>query len=192
MKISKTIQWILTIGILAILLVSLGVMYSRQKAEQSELMTNIAQAQQDFIKHTTQKKDLEARRSEANSRVTSVQDEFRKPTQSIEINRTLFEAAEDAGVTITSLSSSLPAEEKSGGEKEDLKGITFQVFSLSIAAEGEVVPALLNFSMKLSERFPAATIESVSITIPEVEEEGESEEKPTINLGLKIYAYEGE
>lgn len=191
MKLSKTSQWILTIGILAILLVSLGVVYSRQKAEQSELRTNVAQAQQDFMKYskytakyTTEKKELEARRNEANSRIASVQNEFRKYTESIEISDTLFEVADDANVTITELSSSLP-------EQEELNGITYQVFSIDVTAEGEVV-ALLNFSKELSERFSAAAIESVDINVPEAAEEGESEEKPTINLRLKIYAYEGE
>ena len=182
MKLSKTSQWILTIGILAILLITLGVMYSRQETERSELIPQIAQAQQNFSKNTEQKKELESRLSGANSRIAAIQDEFRQYTQSIEINETLFEAADDANVTITKLSSSLP-------DEEELNDIAYQVFSITIIAEGEVV-ALLNFSNKVSERFSAATIESVRINVPKVEEEGESEEKPTLNLRLKIYIYE--
>lgn len=190
MKISKTARWILTIGILAILLGGLGVNYARQMAEQSRLTTDTAQAHQDFIKYTAQytaqKEDLEPRLNKANSSIAALQDEFESPTKSIEINTTLFEAAEDANVTITKLTSAIPVE-------EELNGITYHVFTLSIAAEGEVV-ALLNFSNKISERFSTAAIESVKITVPEVEveEEGEIEEKPTINLRLKIYGYERE
>jgi hypothetical protein len=201
MKISKTTRWILTIGILAILLISLGVIYGHQKAEQSELNTNIAQARQSLLKHTTkyatEKRNLETRLSEAEFRIASVQDEFRKYTQSIEINKTLFEAAEDANVTITELSSSLPEEEeigieeKEGGDKKKERVITFQFFSINLTAEAEVVPALLNFSNKISERFPTATIESVTIDIPEPVEEGKSEGKSSITLSLKIHAYEG-
>jgi len=84
-KISKTTQWILTIGILAILLISLGVMYSRQKAEQSQLIPQKDQAQQDFRKYSKQAaeyraetKELEARLTEANARIASIQDEFRQ------------------------------------------------------------------------------------------------------------------
>ncbi len=182
MKISKVTRWILTIGILAILLISLGVMYSRQKAEQSELTTSITQAQQDFHKYSTQKKDLEASLSKAKSRIAADEDEFRKPTESIEINAALFEAAEDTNVTITRLSSSIPAE-------KELNGITFQVFSITVTAEGSVVPALLNFSKKISKEFSTSTIESVRINVPEAEGGGE---KPTITLSLKIYAYESE
>jgi len=190
MKLSKTSQWILAIGILAILIVSLGVRYSRQKAEQSQLIPQIAQAQQDFRKYskqaaeyTAEKKELEARLTEANARIASIQDEFRQYTQSIEINETLFQAAKDAKVTVTKLSSSLPL-------GEELNGIGYQVFSIDVTARGEVV-ALLNFTRKLSERFSAATIESVEIAIPAVKEAG-SEEKPRLNLRLKIYVYEGE
>ena len=182
MRISKTSQWILTIGILAILLISLGVMYSRQKAEQGQLSTSIAEANQSLIKYTTeyaaQREDVEKRLNEANSRIAGLQSEFRQYTESIEINEALFEAAEDAKVTITKLSSSIPTD-------EELSGITYRVFSLSITAEGEVV-ALLNFVNKISGRFSAVTIESVKISVPE--EEAEREEIPTISLKLKIYA----
>lgn len=191
MKISKATRWILAIGILAILLVSLGVLYGRQKPEQSQLIPNIAEARQDFIKYTTQyatqRKELEvleARLDEASSRITSVQREFHQYTESIEINETLFEAADDANVTITELTSSLP-------EEEELNSITYQVFSIEVTAEGEVV-ALLNFSHKVSQRFSTSDIQSVEIEVPQEDEEGEKKEpeKPSITLSLKIYIYE--
>jgi len=194
MKISKTARWILTIGILVILLGGLGLNYARQKTEQGELNASIAQAQQDFIKYTrehpeqqytAQKEDLQTRLNQANSRIAALQGEFESPTESIEINDALFEAADEANVTITKLTSSSPKE-------EDIKGITYHAFTLSITAKGEVV-ALLNLVDKVSQRFSTSEISSVKIDVPEEEEEeGESKEKPTIVLGLKIYAYESE
>ncbi len=178
MKISKTIRWILTIGILAILLTGLGVTYARQMAEQRELNANIAQAGQDFIKYTAQRKELETRLGEAKSSIATLQDKFESPTESIEISTILFETADD--VTITKLSSSLPKEEK-------LNGIAYQVFTLSVTAEGEV-QALLNFVQKLSDKFPSSDITSVNIKVPQ--EEGGKE--PAITLAVKIYAYKGE
>jgi len=186
MKIGRTARWILTIGILAILLGGLGANYVRQIAEQNELNANIAQAQQDFRKYdkyaaeyAAEREELKTRLSQANSSIAALQAEFESPTKSIEISDALFEAAEDANVTITRLTSSLP-------EDKELNGISYRIFTLSIAAEGELV-ALLNFGNKISEGFSAAAIESVKISVPEVEEE--SEEKPSITLGLKIYAY---
>ena len=178
MKLSKTTQWIITIGILAILLVGAGVVYGRQKLGQGQLMAMVAKAQQDFATYTEKKKEMEARLSQANYRIASVQSEFRQYTESIEINEALFEAADDAGVTITTLGSPMP-------ENEELKGITYRAFSVSITAEGDVVPALLNFSDKLSQTFSAANIESVGINVPKTEEES----KATISLRLRIYAY---
>ena len=179
MKISKQTRWILTIGILAILLVSLGVNYNRQETEQDELSANIAQAHQDFIRYTTQNsdrnKDLEARLSKVNPRLAALQDKFESPTESIEISTALFEAAAGAAnVTITGLSSSTPAGEK-------VNDIAFHAFSLGISAEGEV-EALLNFMANISSRFPNSSINSVNISI--------SEEKTSLNLNVKIYTYE--
>jgi len=85
----------------------------------------------------------------------------------------LFQAADASNVTITSLTSSVAKDEK-------INGITYRVFSLSITAKGEP-SALLLFSKKVSERFSTATITSATIEVTE---------KPTMNLQLKIYAYE--
>jgi hypothetical protein len=177
LKISKATQWILLIGIFAILLISASVAYGRQQAQQAELSSSIAQANQDFIKYSAQKEDLEGKRRAANSRIASAQSEFHQYTESLEIEEALFEVAEDAGVTITRLTFTLPAEEKLGGS-------TYRVFSPVVTAEGEVLPELLLFSKKLSDSFSTVSIESVKI------ESGESEETSQIVLNLKIYAYE--
>jgi len=82
MKLSKITRWILTIGILAILLISLGVVYGHQKTEQSELNTDIAQAQQDLSKYATQKeelKTLQTRLSKAKSHIALLQPSFISP-----------------------------------------------------------------------------------------------------------------
>ena len=170
----------MVIGIFAVLLVAAGVVYNRQTAEQSKLSSRIVQAQQELTRYTGQigqKQELETKIEQAGSRIASVQSESSIYTRakSIEINETLFQAAYDSNVTITSLTSSVAKDEK-------INGITYRVFSLSITAEGEVLPALLNFSKKVSERFSTATITSATIEVTE---------KPTMNLQVKIYAYEG-
>ena len=176
MKISKTTQWILLIGIFAILLISASVAYGRQQAEQAELGSSIAQANQDFTKYSAQKEDLEGKRREANARIASAQSEFRQYKECIEIEEALFELAEDAGVTIIKLTFPVP-----GGE--ELGSTTYRVFSPVVTAQGEVLPELLLFSKKISEHFSTIAIESVKIEINEGEEESQ------IVLNLKIYAY---
>lgn len=179
-RISKTTRWVLTIGVLAILLGGAGVSYSRQKAEQSELSSSIAQTQQELIKYemapVVQKEELEAKLAEANSIISSLQNEFRRYTESIEISEALFEAAENSSVTITRLVCSCPT-------YEEINGIPYCVFTLNITGEAEVPPALINFSMKISEIFAAANMESVAMHVQE-------DEKATMDLGLKIYVYE--
>ncbi len=181
LKLSKTTRWILTIGILAILLASLGIIYARQTTELRELNTSVAQAHQDFIKYTTQRKELEegleTKLGQTKSSIASLQDEFGQYTESIEINKALFETADEVNVTITELSSSPPKEEK-------LNGITYQVFTLRLAVEGKVVPLpdFIRFIMKLSDKFPSSDINSVKVTA--------SDEEGSLDLSMKIYTYE--
>jgi len=173
MKLSKTAQWILAIGILAVLLVGAGVMYGRQMTERSRLNSEIARANQDFIIYTAQRANLETRRSQAQSELSSLESEFHESTQSIEIDEALFDVADDANVSITSITCSMPG-------RKTVNGITFQVFSLSLAVEGDNMPELLNFTKKLGERFPDATMESPAISI--------CTERSTLDLELKVYA----
>lgn len=173
MKLSKTAQWILAIGILAVLLVTAGVVYGRQMAERSQLNSDIACANQDFITFTEQRRDLETRLSQAQSQLSNRQSEFHKSTQSIEITEGLFETAEEANVSLTDISGSVP-------KGQTVNGILCQVFSLSLTVEGDNMAQLLNFTTKLAKRFPDATIESPMISI--------SEERSTLDLQLKVYA----
>jgi len=179
-KLSKTTRWVLTIGILAILLAAAGVVYSRQKAEQSELSASIAQAQWKLINYELppagDKGKLESRLIEANSSIAELQDEFRCYTQSIEINEALVAAAGKSGVTITRLGSSR-------GTSEVINDIPYRVFTLTVAAEADLLPSLIDFSTKISEAFPTASIESVKVHVGE-------DDKATMDLGLKIYIYE--
>jgi len=179
-KLSKATRWVLTISILAMLLITAGVVYSRQKAEQSELSARIAQAQWKLVDYElpppADKGKLERRLAEANASISELQNEFRRYTESIEISEALVEAAEKSGVTITRLGSSSRA-------SEVINGIPYRAFGLTVCAESGLLPSLINFSTKISEAFPTASIESVAVHVGE-------DNKATIDLGLKIYIYE--
>lgn len=181
MRISRTTRWILTIGILVVLLVGLGVNYSRQKTEQSRLNTEIIQARQNLIKYTAQKKKLEKKLSQAKSEFATVEDKFASPTEAAEIFAALLETAEDADVTITDFSSSLPEKEE---KEEKKKGPTYKVFAFDLTAEGKGIDSLLNFLQKLGQNFPSSSIESVYISA--------SEGQNRLRLRLEVYCYETE
>jgi len=187
---SRTTRWLLTIGVLAILLITAYVMYDRQQKEQAQLEANIAQAELQLAAYKApdpaEKAELEARLDKANSRlagITQLQHKFRTYTQSIEINEAVFAAAEDSNVTVTRIGSSAPAE-------EELRGFVFRVFSLTVIAESEVPPELINFSMKLSEAFSTARIESVYMDVPKPAEDGTVEGNSILDLKMRIYFYE--
>ena len=177
MKISKTVRWILTVGILAILLVGVGVVYGHQAAEHSKLNSDVARANQNLATFTRERSELEARLVQAKSELSTDQAKFHNPTESIEINQALFEVARDACVELTSLSSSTPKSEK-------LNGVNYQAFSLSLTVEGSNLAALLNFMSKLSEEFPNSNIGSVSIGIT-------SGGEASLSLSINVYAHEG-
>lgn len=175
MRIGKVTRWTLTIGVFAILLVAGAVNYGRQQAEQTELKAAITQANVDLVKYSAQRKDLEAKQREASSHIASVQEQFRQCTQSIEITEALFQAAKDAGVSLTNLSTSPPAQEKVGS-------IVCTVFPFTVTAQAEVLPGLLLFTQKVSDRFSTAAIKSARIEA--------GGEKPRMVVELRIYAYE--
>jgi hypothetical protein len=187
-KLGKTAQGVLAIGVLAVVVVGSGAAYSHEMVVQSQLNSDIARAQQDFVKYVKQKSNLEmqkgeweTRLSQANLRIAVAQKQFPKPTESIETSNALFQAATNAGVTITRLNSSAARDERQNG-------ITFRVVSTDIIAEGEV-PTLINFSKKVSERFPSVAVQSMGINTPKAVEDG-GQAKPTIALRLKFYTYE--
>jgi len=182
LKISRTIRWILTIGILTIFLASLAVVYVRQTTELRDLNTGIIQAQQDFAKYTAQEKELEAELNQVESNIPAFPGEFKSSLESIEISDALLETADEAMVTITEFSTSLP-------DNEEINGITYQVVYIELTAEGKMV-STLNFAQKLGDRFPSSEIEQVEIKVTKGGEEETEEEKSSVSLNLKIYAYE--
>ena len=172
MKLSKTAQWILTVGILVAVLASVGVVYARQKARHDDINVELTEAQKELVENSLEKEELESKLSQAGLVLSALEAEF-PATQSVEIAKGLLWAANEAGVTITSLSCSAPKGETQGG-------VTYQVFFLNLFAAGEV-EALLTFSNALGYWFPSASIESGNIAIPE--EGGEA----SLRLDLKIY-----
>jgi hypothetical protein len=175
MKLGKTAQWILTLGILVALLVGVVIVYGKQRATQGDLNSELTQLSQNFVQYTAQKGELQGRLSKAQSDLSNLKKDFRQSTQSVEITGAIFEAADDSNVVIGKIVSSPPAK---GGEA----GV-YDVFSLTIDANGGVV-ALLKFCGKLSETFPDSVINNVRIIV------GGGEEF-TITLDLTVYCYEG-
>jgi len=198
MKLSKTAWIVLTVSIFAIAFASLNTAYSRQGQEQSRLNEELSLVQLRLTKYSpeelsSQQRELESQLARAESQLEATKASLSQSIQSIEATDTLFEVAEAYGVEIIEISSL-------GLTSKTLEGITCSVLTLTAKAEGDV-PNLINFTLELSKNFPTGVVESVEISVPEAtEEEGETGEeeteeelgKPSANLRLCIYTYEGD
>lgn len=180
MKLSKTAQWILSLGILVALLVGMMSVYGRQRAEQGDLQSELTQLNENFVKYTTQKGELQGRLNKAQSDLSKLDEKFQLPTESVEITEAIFEAADDSNADIVKISSSLPKKGKATGEGT----VAYDSFGITIEAEGTVVE-LLKLCEKLSEVFTNGVMNNVMIDVGE--EAGEAK----ITLSLTVYCYEG-
>lgn len=180
MKLSKTAQWILSLGIVVALLVGVVTVWGKQRAVQGDLNSELTQLYQNFVKYTAQKGELQGRLSKAQSDLSKLDENFQLPTQSVEITEAIFKAADDSNADIVKISSSLPKVGKAAGGGT----VAYDSFGISIQAEGTVVQ-LLKLCEKLSGAFPNSVINNVVIDVGE--EKGEAK----ITLSLTVYCYEG-
>ncbi len=180
MKLSKTAQWILSLGILVALLVGMMSVYGSQRAEQGDLQSELTQLNENFVKYTTQKGELQGRLNKAQSDLSKLDEKFQLPTESVEITEAIFEAADDSNADIVKISSSLPKKGKATGEGT----VAYDSFGITIETEGTVVE-LLKLCEKLSEVFTNGVMNNVMIDVGE--EAGEAK----ITLSLTVYCYEG-
>jgi predicted nuclease with TOPRIM domain len=177
MKLSKTVQWILTLVILVALICGAVIMFNRQRVIQGDLEAQLTQARLEYTKYKAQRSDLEGRLNRARTDLSQLQEKFHLPSESVEITDAIFEAADDSNVYITRITSSLPKEEKA----KKGKVIAYDSFTLTIEAEGDVVPSLLKFSDALSAAFPEGTVKKVAVDA----------DKGEITVDLILYAHKG-
>ena len=195
MKISKTALIFLGVGIFVILVGILGMTYSQQSQEQSRLNQELALAQMRFKAYaseqlSSQQEELESRLTRLESRLKNAKSSLYQSIQSIEITDTLYEVAEACGVEIVEVSSP-------GLADKELEGITYSFLTLAVKVEGEVFN-LIDFIDAWTKEYPTGVVESAEINVPQLTEEEEEEEteeeleKPSADLKLLIYTYEGD
>ncbi len=199
MKVSKTALIFLGVGIFVILVAILGMTYSQQTQEQSRLNQELSLAQLRLKEYasqqlSSQQAELESQLTQLEARLKVVKDGLYQSIQSIEvtetlyeITETLYEVAETSDVEIVEISSP-------GLATEELEGITYSFLSLAVTVEGDVRD-LIDFIDAWTEKYPTGVVELVEMTVPLPEEEEELEEeeleKPSADIRLLIYTYEG-
>ncbi len=205
MRLSKTAWLILGIGIFVIAFGSLYMVYSRQSGEREQLNNSLLVAQATLPKVVSEKEDWESQLSQLESQLTSLESElaqatslldsteasFQEPVESIESDEELFKIAGYWDLEIISLTAEEPTDEV-------VDNITYSITPFTVDVEGEVAD-ILDFisTITTDEYFIAATVELVSIVVPEPltekDKEGLTEgEMPSATIKLVIYGYKGE
>jgi len=169
-------KWILTLGILVILLVGIAVYYSSQQDRHDRLSGDLDTAQQTLIINGQQKDLLEFQLDAANAAYADKVAVFPDSSQSMDVQEKLLGAADEAGVEITTLGCPPAVTETQGSTG-------YQVFLVSLGVEGEV-DALLRFVAVLGYWVPSADITSVSLN---AYDDGGG----ILSMNLKVYALGG-
>lgn len=187
MKLSKTSWVILIVGILMVAFTSVGFARSQRMSERSQLNNELASVELKLGKLRLQEfaakeEELKKRLSQALSQLAADKAVLSPPVGSIDASYTLFRIAKDSGVAITGISSS-------GLGSDNLEGIASAALPLTIMVTGDA-PNLISFVIALNRNFKTGIVKSVAISIPKPSG-GPPGEKPSANVQLVIYTYQG-
>lgn len=184
MKITKMIWIYLVAGIMALVIVILGVARFQQVTEQERLKDELAMVQDRLVglelgEAVTQKEQLQEK---INQETTKLQDNLNivaKPVNSISGEERLFALARDCKVIITEISASETYDTK-------LKGIPCTVFPVTTDVTGSTSD-LVEFVTRLKTDFINSMVESVDIVVADEADKG----SPSATIKLMIYTYKG-
>ena len=122
---------------------------------------------------------LETQANQTLSRLETVKATFSQPSWII-ATTTLFDIAEVCGIEVTSVSSSVPT-------KGVLEGIPCSVQTLTVGVTGETLN-LASFITQLNHKLETGVVKSIVMNVPETNDET----KPSAEVGLIFYTYQGE
>jgi len=184
-RFTKTSWLLLTIGVFTIAFAGLGAVRYQQVQQQNQLNEELTLAQQELEGFQleqlfSRQAGLERQLDQATSQFEAVKAVFSHPIKSVDAYSILFDIAEAYDLEVTEMTSPGPA---SGS----LEGITCSIISLTARVEGDV-SNLVSFVTKLNSQLATGVVKSITITVPETD----SGEKPSANIQLVIYTYQGD
>ena len=222
MKLGKIAWLILISGVFIIAIGSLYWLYLQEGPKQEELSQTLSRTQAllpilaaDRTKLENTLTEVEDKLAQATSQLETAKAAFPNSVQSIEVDELLFGIAGDWGLEIVSLFATEPSDETVAVEVEEsevedleveeleVEDVIYQATSFSVELKGQVADILSFFDTVVNHRdFTAATVEMVTITVPEPvsekeraelsEDEIEERETPSAIIKLIIYTYKGE
>jgi len=174
LSISPVTRWIITIVILVAVLAVVIVFYVQQQTRNNNLKDDLSTAQTSLVSNSAQRDGLSARLVQANLALSQLQAQFVSPEESISLEEAVYKAEAAAGVEVYSINCTSPVSATVGNT-------TYQVYSVTLNARGEVEP-LLRFMTVLGDWLPSAGMgKSASLS---TDESGQSQ----LNLELDVYA----
>ena len=194
-RISKTAWIFLGVGIFVIAFAALYMLYSQEKSEYSRLQDDLTLAQTETIVIATDKGNAQSQLDSLQTNLSKLQSNLSKAkiqlensktgfpasVESIEYEEILFFVAERWGLQVISVA---------GTEQGtvNVENITFKVANFSVVVKGQVDDILGYLSsISIEPNLVSATVNSVSLTVPEEDPEGT--ENPTANINLTVYGY---
>jgi len=172
MKMSQKTRWILTLGILLILLIGVGVYYALQLQENGRLEDDLEQARVTFLANSTLKQQHLNDIEQANLEAFRYALAFPTSEESTEIEEALFGAAAEAQVVVSAVSCSEPRAQAVGSNN-------YQVYSVTTSVRG-TPENVVRFLGVLGYWLPSANMDSIGLSMP-----GQGE--TTLNLALSVY-----
>lgn len=192
MKLGKPSYLLVILGVVAAIFAVLWVMRSQQAPEQERLYEELSVAVVRLDNFNSDdllslQAELEQQISQTLSQLETARATGAQSVESISLSGTLFDIAEGAGVEVTAISSAPQSD-------SNWQGIACLSLPLTVTVEGEV-PDILSFIGGLDRTLATAVIRSAVITIPETTDGEDSSaeiQRPSANIQLGIYSYQGE
>ena len=178
MKLSRKTLLIITAGVLIIALAGVGVVYSQQVDEQTQLNEQLASAQSrlrgiQLEQLSAKQTELEKQVSQATAQLEAVKAPFSELEGSTTAISTFLKVAEANGLEVTEIKSPGPAEDK-------LEELACWVVPLTAKVKGDT-PNLVSFLLELNSSLMTGVIKSVT-----------TGENATAEIELVVYTYRGD
>lgn len=185
-RISKTTRIVLAVGILVVVLLTLGMAYRGQLEEQSRLNNEIFTARQEatsipLTQLSATQADLTAQLSASDAEIASDKDILKQSTDVIKVADTLLQIADKNKVALTGISSI-------GLGDQTVEKVTCNTLPLTLKVEGGM-PDIIQFILDMNENFPTGVIKTMDVTVYDTAQN--PDKLPTANINLIIYSYEG-
>jgi uncharacterized protein YggL (DUF469 family) len=165
MRLGRTAWLVLGIGIFAIALIALLVVYLGKSSEEKQKMADLATAETQLTQLIsgrealeTQLPDQQSKLAEAQSLLFKTQAIFPELTENIEYDEVLAELAHDYDLELMSMAAE-------GPQEEELEGVICMVISFEVQVRGEVSNMLdMVNAIAMDERLATASVELANIT----------------------------